>query len=114
MNQPESKASSKNITAGSLLGFFIRSVIAGLALSFIILYLWPSVSERFTDKPETSVAIPSAPVSYADAVDRAAPSVVSIYTRSVELQQIPPRLQKHFNSAYLSRSRQDMGSGVLI
>jgi serine protease DegQ len=114
MNQPESQASDKKITAGSLLGFLLRSVIAGLALSFIILYLWPNISERVSRQPEIIASTPTAPVSYADAVDRTAPSVVSIYTRTVELQQIPPRLQKHFNSAYLSRSRQDMGSGVLV
>jgi serine protease DegQ len=114
MNQPESQASDKKITAGSLLGFLLRSVIAGLALSFIILYLWPNISERVSRQPEIIASTPTAPVSYADAVDRTAPSVVSIYTRTVELQQIPPRLQKHFNSSYLSRSRQDMGSGVLV
>ena len=114
MNQPESQASDRKVTAGSLLGFLVRSVIAGLALSFIILYLWPNISERFSHQPEIITNTPAAPVSYADAVDRTAPSVVSIYTRTVELQKIPPRLQKHFNSSYLSRSRQDMGSGVLV
>jgi len=114
MNQPESQASDRKVTAGSLLGFLVRSVIAGLALSFIILYLWPNISERFTRQPEIIANTPAAPVSYADAVDRTAPSVVSIYTRKVELQKIPARLQKHFNSLYLSRSQQNMGSGVLV
>jgi serine peptidase DegS len=114
MNQPEPQTSNSKITAGSLLGFLLRSVIAGLALSFIILYLWPSVNERFSRQPEIAASTPTAPVSYADAVDRTAPSVVSIYTRKVELQKIPPRLQKHFNSLYLSRYQQDMGSGVLV
>jgi len=117
MNQPETNVSDRKTTPGSLLGFLIRSVIAGLAIAFIILYLWPSVSERLTRQPEVLVnvpAIPVAPVSYADAVDRTAPSVVSIYTRTVELQQVSPRLQKLLGSSYVSRSRQDMGSGVLV
>ncbi len=97
-----------------MLGFLVNAVVAGLALAFVILYLWPSVSERFTHQPETAILPPSAPVSYADAVDRTAPSVVSIYTRSVELQQVSPRLQRLLGSAYVSRSRQDMGSGVLV
>jgi serine protease DegQ len=117
MNQPETNVSNRKTKPGSLLGFLIRSVIAGLALAFIIVYLWPSVSERFTHQPEVLAnvpAIPVAPVSYADAVDRTAPSVVSIYTRTVELQQVSPRLQKLLGSSYVSRSRQDMGSGVLV
>ena len=114
MNQPESMTSNKKTTAGSLLGFLIRSVIAGLALAFIILYLWPNISERLNPQPVVSNNIPAAPASYADAVDRTAPSVVSIYTRKVELQQVSPRLQKLLGSSYMSRSRQDMGSGVLV
>jgi len=114
MNQPETKASEKKTTAGSLLGFLIRSAIAGLALAFVVLYLWPSVSERFSRPPEVINNVPAAPVSYADAVDRTAPSVVSIYTRTVELQQVSPRLKKLLGSSYVSRSRQDMGSGVLV
>lgn len=117
MNQPETNVSNRKTTPGSLLGFLIRSVIAGLALAFIIVYLWPSVSERFTRQPEVLANVPAievAPVSYADAVDRTAPSVVSIYTRTVELQQVSPRLQKLLGSSYVSRSRQDMGSGVLV
>ena len=114
MNQPETKASDRKLSAGSMLGFLIRSVIAGLALAFVILYLWPSISERFIHQPEALNSTPPALVSFADAVDRTAPSVVSIYTRTVELQQVSPRLQKLLGSSYVSRSRQDMGSGVLV
>jgi serine protease DegS/serine protease DegQ len=114
MNQPETKTADRKNTVGSLLGFLTRSVIAGLALAFIILYFWPSVSERFIPPAEVVNNAPPAPVSYADAVDRTAPSVVSIYTRTVELQQVSPRLQKLLGSSYISRSRQDMGSGVLV
>lgn len=114
MNQPQNKAIDRKTTAGSLLGFLIRSVIAGLALAFIVLYFWPGVSDRFMPPPQGSIDVPAAPVSYADAVDRTAPSVVSIYTRTVELQQVSPRLQRLLGSSYVSRSRQDMGSGVLV
>jgi serine protease DegQ len=114
MNQPETKASDRKSSAGSMLGFLSRSVVAGLALAFVILYLWPSISERLTHQPEGLNNAPPALVSFADAVDRTAPSVVSIYTRTVELQQVSPRLQKLLGSSYVSRSRQDMGSGVLV
>jgi serine peptidase DegS len=114
MNQPETPTPNRKSTVQSLLGFLLRSVIAGLALAFVILYLWPNISARFTTQPEAVIEHPSTPVSYADAVDRTAPSVVSIYTRTVELQQVSPRLQKILGSSYVSRSRQDMGSGVLV
>jgi len=114
MNQPDNKNSAKTTTTGALLGFLLRSVIAGLALAFIILYLWPNISDRLNPQPAVIDSLPIAPASYADAVDRTAPSVVSIYTRSVELQQVSPRLQKLLGSSYVSRSRQDMGSGVLV
>lgn len=117
MNQPETKTFERKTTRRSLLGFLTQSVIAGLALAFVIVYLWPSVNERFMRQPDVAnnvPATPAAPVSYADAVDRAAPSVVSIYTRTVELQQVSPRLQKLLGSSYVSRARQDMGSGVLV
>ena len=114
MNQPETKASDRKTSTGSMLSFLSRSVIAGLALAFVILYLWPSISERLIHQPEALNSTPPALVSFADAVDRTAPSVVSIYTRTVELQQVSPRLQKLLGSSYVSRSRQDMGSGVLV
>ena len=84
MNQADNQPGQRKITAGSFAGFLLRSIVAGLALAFVILYLWPSISDRFASKPEvinTPVVTPVATVSYADAVDRAAPSVVSIYTR---------------------------------
>lgn len=117
MNQADKQPKPKKISAGSLAGFLLRSIVAGLALAFVILYLWPSISDRFASKPEVTTG-PVVPivssVSYADAVDRAAPSVVSIYTKKVELQQVSPRLQKILGSPYVARSRQDMGSGVLV
>ena len=114
MNQAESQSSHKSLTAGSLFGFFIRSVIAGLALAFIVLYLWPNINARLSSQPVVVPPSPSAPISYADAVDRTAPSVVSIYTRTLELQQVSPRIQKILGSSYVARARQDMGSGVLV
>ena len=114
MNQATTPSSDKKINLKSLAGFLLRSVIAGLALAFIVLYLWPSVSARLQPQAEPATTITVAPVSYADAVDRTAPSVVSIYTRTVELQQVSPRMQKILGSSYVARSRQDMGSGVLV
>ncbi len=114
MDQAKTPSSGNKISAMSLAGFLVRSVIAGLALAFVILYFWPAITARLQPPVEPPAALPAAPVSYADAVDRAAPSVVSIYTRTVELQQVSPRMQKILGSSYVARSRQDMGSGVLV
>ena len=114
MNQAGNQTSDRKTSAGSLAGFMLRSVIAGLALAFVILYLWPNISARLSAQEPVVTATPTAPVSYADAVDRTAPSVVSIYTRTVELQAVSPRLQKILGSSYIARSRADMGSGVLV
>ena len=114
MNQANEQPPGKKLTLGSLMAFVARSVIAGLALAFVILYLWPNVSERFARPAEPVAEPPAATASYADAVDRTAPSVVSIYTKSVELQQVSPRLQRILGSQYVARARQDMGSGVLV
>ena len=114
IKQSTTQSSLRGFAVGSFLRFLASSVIAGLALAFVIMYLWPGISEQLNRQAETATAALVAPVSYADAVDRAAPSVVSIYTRSVELQQIPARLQRILGSSYVSRSRQDMGSGVLV
>ena len=114
MNQADLKAKHKRIAARSLAGFLLRSIVAGLALAFVILYLWPSIADRFGRQPEVITRVEAAPTSYADAVDRTAPSVVSIYTKKVELQQVSPRLQRILGSPYVARSRQDMGSGVLV
>jgi serine peptidase DegS len=95
--------------------FLLQSIIAGLALAFVLLFLWPSLSKRSVDsEPATQAAVPPAPASYADAVDRAAPSVVSIYTQRVEVQEITPQLQRILRRQYVARARQDMGSGVLV
>ena len=114
MNKADTKAKHKKFTARSLAGFLLRSIVAGLALAFVILYLWPSIADRLGRQSEVITRVEVAPISYADAVDRTAPSVVSIYTKKVELQQVSPRLQRILGSPYLARSRHDMGSGVLV
>ena len=114
MNEQDQQAPRTKNSVLSLAGFLLRSVIAGLALAFVVLYLWPNLNERLAQKPSATPAQPEIFTSYADAVDRTAPSVVSIYTKSVELQQVSPRLQKILGSQYIARSRQNMGSGVLV
>ena len=104
-----------------LLVFFTRALVAGLAIAFVIVYLWPAVTDsksRDADPQDVSVAVappvPRAPLSYADAVDRAAPAVVSIYTTSLDPQAVDPQTQQLLGRRYLYHMRRDMGSGVLV
>lgn len=114
MNQPDPPRLAKKITAGSVIDFLVRSVIAGLALAFVVLYFWPSISERFNPQHEDTTKPPPATASYADAVDRTAPSVVSIYTKTIELQPVTARTRKVLGKYYIARKSQTMGSGVLV
>ena len=98
---------------GGILLFLLRSVTAGLALAFLAVLLVPDLRERFLGSPPGEQALPTR-VSFADAVDRTAPSVVSLYTRTRELRPMSPQLQRLFGRPYLENYRQDMGSGVII
>jgi serine peptidase DegS len=98
-----------------LLAFIFRAVIAGLAFAFVVIYLWPSLAKQLNQPEKPVTANPSpAPFSYAEAVDRAAPAVVSIYTRTMTTQAMNPNLKQQSGSRYLYRLRQDIGSGVLL
>lgn len=98
----------------SLLGFTARAAIAGLALAFVLVYLWPSMAARLSrvDSPPPVVQ-DTAPISYADAVNRTAPAVVSITTLSIRPDtQIEEAIEKRGRALY--RMRQALASGVLI
>jgi len=98
-----------------LLDFVARAAIAGLALAFVLVYLWPSLAERLAggDDPLPEPAA-AAPVSYADAVNRTAPAVVSIYTSSIQPQPVDDEALQRRGFRYLLRMRQDLASGVLL
>ena len=97
------------------LGFIVRAVIAGLALAFLLVYLWPSLADRM---PGSGLPAPQstapATASYADAVNRTAPAVVSIYTRSLQPQALGSEAQRRPGFRVLYRMRQSQASGVLL
>jgi serine peptidase DegS len=100
-----------------LIGFILRAIIGGLAIAFVVIYLWPSLAGRLGNPNNSGQPVaqaPSAPFSYAEAVNRAAPAVVSIYTRTVTTQALDTAPSRTEGSRYLYRLRQDMGSGVLL
>ncbi|HYB34276.1 MAG TPA: trypsin-like peptidase domain-containing protein [Steroidobacteraceae bacterium] len=108
---------------GSALVFVAGSVVGGLALAFLIVALRPELLRGAARAPALSVAPPppsaasSARMSYADAVARAAPAVVNIYTARIVTERLAPSLGELFGE-YLPRYRQrierSLGSGVIV
>lgn len=96
----------------NLLGFLIRSIVAGLAIAFVIVYLWPALIDR--DEPSSEPAQPPTPDSYAEAVSRAAPSVVSIRTVFLSSGGLSKSGESRANLGALYQIRQDAGSGVIM
>ena len=115
--------------------FFLQTVMTGLAAAFLyILLVQPDLlrnDERVvevtsTPAPQTTTAnatgLGSGPVSYADAVDRAAPAVVNVHTAKVITRRVHPLLEdpvfQRFFGDRFSQSRREvqtsLGSGVLI
>jgi len=96
--------------------FLSRAIVAGLAIAFLVIYFWPTMTERLQRAaPEGPAATLPAPASYADAVNRAAPAVVSIYTRSLVPQAADPDPERRGGGfRYLYRMSHDMGSGVIV
>jgi Do/DeqQ family serine protease len=104
------------------LTFIIGWVVGGLALAFIIVAVRP---ELLSHDPIARAAGPvaqSAPVpgreSYADAVARAAPAVVNIYTARLVTERVAPsgwdQLFGNFLPRYRQRVERSLGSGVIV
>jgi len=108
---------------GSALIFVAGSVVGGLALAFLVVALRPDLIRATPRPPE-----PAAPaveraepapqrVTYAAAVQRAAPAVVNIYTARVVTERLAPSLGELFGE-YMPRIRQrierSLGSGVIV
>ncbi len=109
---------------GSALIFVAGSVVGGLALAFLIVALRPDLIRATPRTPEPAApaaerAAPEAPqrVSYAAAVQRAAPAVVNIYTARLVTERLAPSLRELFGE-YMPRYRQrierSLGSGVIV
>jgi serine protease DegS len=117
---------------GRALTFAATSVVSGLALAFVIVAWRPELIRRSAltvaqpaaaSASATPVAERSVPalarVSYADAVQRAAPAVVNIFTARVVTERIAPSpFDQLFGESFFPRYRQrverSLGSGVII
>jgi serine protease DegS len=126
------------MTFRKFIRFILKTVITGLAVAF--LYVLVIQPELLHDKsnvvefresgppPETpapaapATASRSGPVSYAEAVERAAPAVVNVHTAKLVTHRVHPLLEdpvfKHFFGDRFTRKRQEiqtsLGSGVII
>ncbi len=124
------------------LTFVSASAIVGLAAAFIAVVVRPELIARRAPPaapaaPRPAPAITAAPAaaspvslqpeppspvqpvnSYADAVDRAAPAVVNIYTARLVTERIQPNaIEELFGDArprYRQRVEQSLGSGVIV
>jgi serine protease DegS/serine protease DegQ len=116
--------------AAGTLAFIARFVTLGLAMAFVVGLFWPGSGERLRTRFGLTAAPPqpasishpgTGPVSYADAVAAAAPSVVNIYANKIVTEQAlqmytDPVLQRLFGGApttYQHRE-QTLGSGVIV
>ena len=122
------------------INFILQTIVVGLAAAFIyVLLVEPQllkhdtnvveVTETPATPPETPPVrtgalngVAAGPVSYADAVQRAAPAVVNVHTAKIITRKVHPLLEdpifQHFFGSQLEQSRREiqtsLGSGVLI
>jgi serine protease DegS len=131
-----------------LVNFLVRAIVVGLAVAFLVVWWKPALLGAHTGVPGAPIATPSAapdatsnaassaapgaapsaaslaprPIivmqSFADAVARASPAVVNIYTARVvrERTQAPPlnQLFGDYWPSYRQRVERSLGSGVIV
>ena len=112
-----------------LLSFATEAVTAGLAFAFVLLLLFKP--ETFETRPSVEFVEAPAPsraagdikmVSYADAVELAAPAVVNIYTRKLITQRPNPLFEDPLFRRFFGdripapeqRQENSLGSGVIL
>ena len=114
--------------------FIFQFATIGLAAAFVILYLYPQFNageqqeheQRIIEVKEAplnnGIAPPSSSSSYADAVEKAAPAVVNVFTQKLVTERVHPLMEdplfRHFFGDNQGNSRQrlesSLGSGVII
>lgn len=111
--------------------FLFQSITIGLAIAFLVLVWRPELLDNgkkvveFIESAPVAVTHPrlsSGPVSYADAVEIAAPAVVNIHSRKTVLQSSPlfddPFFRRFFGEQFglgpQKREETSLGSGVIV
>jgi Do/DeqQ family serine protease len=109
----------RNFRFGRALAFIVGSIVGGLALAFVIVAFRPEIlgRSRVSGGAVPAVQAPMR-VTYAEAVERASPAVVNIYTARLVTEQIAPsRLEQLFGEfwpRYRRRIERSLGSGVIV
>ncbi len=93
--------------------FTLQFVVLGLALAFVAVWLRPDLLPALQESSDADRT------SYADAINRAAPSVVSVYTRTLiteplGLESVNPLLRELYRDRMVTRPRRGLGSGVIL
>jgi serine protease DegS len=112
------------------IAFIFQFVTIGLAAAFIILYLYPGLKQsdqlptgqvEFHESTRPPLPIQTGPVSYADAVEKAAPAVVNIHTKKIVTERRSifddPFFREFFGDSFgvpRKRLETSLGSGVII
>jgi len=96
-----------------IIHFAVQFVIIGLAVAFVLVWLWPQFLPAWRQQAAEPVT------SYADAVNRTAPSVVSVYTRTLVTEPLglefsDPLFSRLYRDRTITRPRRGLGSGVII
>src|SRR3569833_1261750 len=108
---------------GRGLTFVVGSIVGGLALAFLIVAVRPELIRRGAapSLPLPAVSQPALPaparVTYAAAVQLAAPAVVNIYTQRLVRERPAPSLGQLFGDflpRYRERIERSLGSGVIV
>jgi serine protease DegS len=108
--------------------FLTGSVVGGLALAFVLIMVRPDLIRRGGSTggviPMSILAAPKpsqpapARVTYSAAVERAAPSVVNVYTARLVTERVAPSSLSELFGGFLPRYRQrverSLGSGVIV
>ncbi|NIR61669.1 MAG: trypsin-like serine protease, partial [Gammaproteobacteria bacterium] len=120
------------MTTRNLARFLLQAITAGLAAALVMFFIAPGVLKEPRPVVELRQAPRSAadetrpsgpmPLSYADAVERAAPAVVNIYSAKVVTERVPPFMNdplfRRFFGEELGTPRRrlqtSLGSGVIV
>lgn len=110
--------------------FLFQSITVGLAVAFLVVVWRPELLDNgkkvvsFIESSPvttTSAVLSSNPVSYAEAVEIAAPAVVNIHTRKTVVQSSPlfddPFFRRFFGEQFgapQQREETSLGSGVIV
>ncbi len=104
-----------------LAGFLLRATVVGLACAFLVVWWRPALLGAVSAPARDAAPVPARSAgmqSFADAVARAAPAVVNIYTARVVTERSQPapidQLFGDYWPSYRRHVERSLGSGVIV